>query len=113
MITTLINWAIPTFCTGILGLITIFGKKFLAKIDNIDKKVDSLNTTVKDNDLAILWSQLKSKTDAILEKGFCTMDDKYCLEALFKCYKKMDGNHGMEATVSMCLALPSEKKEGN
>jgi len=106
------NWAIPTFCTGLLGIITYFGKKFLDKIDDIDKKVDSLSTTVKDNDLAILWSQLKSKTDDILKKRYCTIDDRYCLKALFERYEKSGGNHGMEATLASCLALPLKMEEG-
>lgn len=98
IIKLIINWAIPVILAGILA--------FLKKLIN-DMKAMKLSQ------LSLIRSQIVSKCESYTKKGFLPEYARYCLEDLFKQYKALGGNHGVEKLVDKTFELPSaEKKEG-
>lgn len=97
IIKIILEWAIPIACaTGIA-----FVKKQL-----------SFNMSMRKGLLSIIRSQLTSKCETYLDRGFLPEYARYCLEELFKNYKALGGNHGMEVLVEKCFDLPTKKEEG-
>lgn len=96
IIKIILQWAIPIVCaTGIA-----FVKKQL-----------TFNKAMKEGILSIIRSQLTSKCETYLDKGYLPEYARYCLEELFKNYKTLGGNHGMEILVEKCFELPTNKEE--
>lgn len=93
-----LNWAIPVILAGIFG--------FMIKMIN-DMKAMKLSQ------LSLIRSQIVSKCESYMKKGFLPEYARYCLEDLFKQYQILGGNHGIEKLVDKTFELPSaEKKEG-
>lgn len=98
IIKIVLNWAIPVILAGILA--------FLKKLIN-DMKAMKLSQ------LSLIRSQIVSKCESYTKKGFLPEYARYCLEDLFKQYKALGGNHGIEKLVDKTFELPSaNEKEG-
>lgn len=91
-----LNWAIPVILAGIFG--------FMIKMINDNK-------AVKASILSLIRSQIVSKCESYMKKGFLPEYARYCLEDLFKNYKNLGGNHGVETLVNKTFELPSAKEE--
>ena len=98
IIKIILNWAIPVILAGIL----VFMKKMIN-----DMKAMKLSQ------LSLIRSQLVGKCESYMKKGFLPEYARYCLEDLFKQYKTLGGNHGIEKLVDKTFELPSaNEKEG-
>lgn len=98
IIKIILNWAIPVILAGIL----VFMKKMIN-----DMKAMKLSQ------LSLIRSQIVSKCESYMKKGFLPEYARYCLEDLFKQYKTLGGNHGIEKLVDKTFELPSaNEKEG-
>lgn len=91
-----INWGIPVILAGILAFM---------------KKLISDNKAMKASMLSLIRSQIVSKCESYNKKGFLPEYARYCLEDLFKNYKNLGGNHGVETLVNKTFELPSAKEE--
>ena len=91
------NWAIPVILTGIFG--------FLIKIIKDNK-------AMKESILSLIRSQIVGKCETYMGQGFLPEYARYCLEELFKQYRLLGGNHGIEALVNKSFELPLSKKGG-
>ncbi len=89
----IIRWAIPIICGTILTYII---------------KQIRFNKAIKNGVLSIIRSQLTSKCETYIDKGFLPEYARYCLEQLFINYKALGGNHGMEVLVEKCFELPTK-----
>ena len=96
IIKIILNWAIPLILTGIFG--------FLIKIIKDNK-------TMKLSILSLIRSQIVGKCESYMKEGYLPEYARYCLEDLFKQYKSLGGNHGIETLVKKCFELPPLKKE--
>ena len=98
IIKIILNWAIPIVLTGIFG--------FLIKIIKDNK-------TMKESMLSLIRSQIVGKCETYMKAGYLPEYARYCLEELFKQYKALGGNHGVETLVNNCFELPTTnlKKE--
>lgn len=98
IIKIVLNWAIPVILAGILT--------FMKRMIN-DMKAMKLSQ------LSLIRSQIVSKCESYMKKGFLPEYARYCLEDLFKQYQILGGNHGIEKLVDKTFELPSaEEKEG-
>lgn len=98
IIKTILNWAIPVILAGILAFM---------------KKIISDNKAMKLSILSLIRSQIVGKCESYMKQGFLPEYARYCLEDLFKQYKALGGNHGVEKLVDNTFELPSSKaKEG-
>ena len=91
-----INWGIPVILAGILA--------FMRKLINDNK-------SMKASIVALIRSQIVSKCESYLKKGFLPEYARYCLEDLFKNYQNLGGNHGVEKLVFKTFELPPSKEE--
>lgn len=91
-----INWGIPVILAGILAFM---------------RKLISDNKSMKASILALIRSQIVSKCESYMKKGFLPEYARYCLEDLFKNYQVLGGNHGIEKLVYNTFELPSAKEE--
>ena len=93
----IISWAVPVILAGILAFM---------------KKIIKDNKAMKNSMLSLIRSQIVGKCENYLKQGYLPEYARYCLEELFKQYKILGGNHGVEALVNKCFELPlSEKGE--
>lgn len=60
--------------------------------------------------LSLIRSQIVSKCENYLKEEYLPEYARYCLEDLFRQYKALGGNHGVEVLVNQCFALPPSKK---
>lgn len=97
---SIIQWAIPVILTGITG--------FIMKELKENKKS---NEAMKSSMLSLIRSQIVGKCETYMAQGFLPEYARYCLEELFKQYKVLGGNHGVEVLVNQCFELPLSKKE--
>lgn len=98
IIKIILNWAIPVILAGVL----VFMKKMIN-----DMKAMKLSQ------LSLIRSQIVGKCESYMKKGFLPEYARYCLEDLFKQYKTLGGNHGIEKLVDKTFELPSSnEKEG-
>lgn len=100
MLDIIIQWAIPTMLTLLLGFIT----KELR-----DNKRN--NEAMKNSMIALLRSQITGKADTYLELKCLPNYARLCLHELFKEYTALGGNHGMEELVNQCFKLPPKNIE--
>lgn len=70
-----LNWVIPVILTGITG--------FIVKELKDNKKS---NEAMKNSMVSLLRSQIVSKCENYIEKGFLPDHARFCLEDLFKQY---------------------------
>lgn len=94
-----VKWVIPFLFTG---LFTYFGGSLM--------KINNSNKAMKNALLAIIRSQIVSKCERYQSEGFCPEYARYCLEDLYKQYKILGGNHGVEILVEQTLELPITKE---
>lgn len=95
LVMTIIRWAIPFVCTA---LFTLVGKA----LKNIRKD----NAAVKAGLLAIIRSQIVGKCEEYQRLGYLPEYARYCLEDLYKQYKALCGNHGIDILVENTFELP-------
>ena len=96
IIESIIRWAVPVICAGILT--------YLVKLKNDNK-------AMKNGLLAIIRSQIVSKCEEYQRRCFLPEYARYCLEDLFKQYRSLGGNHGIEILVNQTFELPPMEKE--
>ena len=99
MLEIILKWAIPFALTGI---ITWIMKQLKDNKDN--------NNAMKSGLLAIIRSQIVSKCEKYQNEEHLPEYARYCLEDLFKQYKQLGGNHGIEILVTKTFELPSARK---
>lgn len=92
----IINWAVPVILASILAFM---------------KKIIKDNKAMKSSMLSLIRSQIVGKCETYLKQGYLPEYARYCLEELFKQYKLLGGNHGVEALVNKCYELPLEREE--
>lgn len=95
-----IQWFIPFACAGGFALIS----KQL-------KENKTSNEAMKASMLSLIRSQIVGKCEVYMKQGYLPEYARYCLEELFKQYKALGGNHGIEVLVNKCYELPISKKE--
>ena len=100
MLDIIIQWAIPTLLTLLLGFITKELK---------DNKKN--NEAMKNSMIALLRSQITGKADTYLKLGYLPNYARLCLQELFKEYTILGGNHGVEELVNQCFKLPPKNIE--
>lgn len=96
----ILNWAIPFICAGVASYVI---KELHDNKEN--------NRAMKESMLALTRSQIVSKCENYLKKGYLPEYARYCLEELFKNYKALGGNHGVETLVNKCFDLPLGKEK--
>lgn len=96
----ILNWAIPFICAGVASYVI---KELHDNKEN--------NRAMKESMLALTRSQIVSKCETYLKRGYLPEYARYCLEELFKNYKALGGNHGVETLVNKCFDLPLSKEE--
>jgi hypothetical protein len=97
---TIIKWGIPFVLTAFIG--------YIIKEFNDNK---NSNKAMKQGLLSIIRSQVVSKCEKYQKDGFLPEYARYCLEDLFKQYKQLGGNHGVEKLVDKTFELPSTKNK--
>lgn len=92
---TIIKWGIPVVLTAVLSWI-----------------IKQLKDTkaLKSGLLAIIRSQIVSKCEKYQKEEYLPEYARYCLEDLFKQYKILGGNHGIEKLVDKTFELPSVRR---
>lgn len=95
IIQEIIKWGIPFALTALITFII---------------KMLKDNKALKDGLLAIIRSQIVSKCEKYQKEGFLPEYARYCLEDLFKQYKQLGGNHGIEILVTKTFELPSVRR---
>ena len=95
-----IQWFIPFACAGGFALIS----KQL-------KENRKSNDAMKASMLSLIRSQIVGKCESYMKQGYLPEYARYCLEELFKQYKALGGNHGIEVLVNKCYELPISKEE--
>ena len=80
-----IQWFIPFSCAGGFALIS----KQL-------KENKTSNEAMKASMLSLIRSQIVGKCEVYMKQGYLPEYARYCLEELFKQYKALGGNHGIE-----------------
>lgn len=93
---TIIKWAIPLICGGIVSLLIYIVKS---------------NHAMKKSMVLLLRSQIVGKCEVYLKDGFLPDYARNCLEDLFKQYEALGGNHGVGKLVEQCFELPPIKGE--
>lgn len=91
-----IKWLVPILCSAILGVFV---------------KIYKDNKALKSAMLSLVRSQIVGKVEQYQGMGFLPEYARYCLEDLFKQYKALGGNHGIEKLVEQCFELPLNEKE--
>ena len=99
IIQEIIKWGIPFILTGI---ITYIIRELKANKSN--------NTAMKNGLLSIIRSQIVSKCEKYQKEKCLPEYARYCLEDLFKQYKQLGGNHGIEILVTKTFELPSVRR---
>ncbi len=94
------KWFIPFACAGIFGYI-------IKELKENKKSNDAMQTAM----LSLIRSQIVGKCEIYKKQGFLPEYARYCLEELYKQYKALGGNHGIEILVEECFHLPTSKGE--
>lgn len=69
------------------------------------------NNAMKSSMLSLIRSQIVGKCESYMKQGYLPEYARCCLEELFKEYKILGGNHGVETLVNQCFELPLSKGE--
>jgi len=97
----ILKWLIPFLLATLIGCISA-----------MVKKLSQDNKAMKAGLLAIIRSQIVSKCEEYQSKKVLPEYARYCLEDLYKQYKVLGGNHGIEVLVEQTFSLPSAKRKG-
>ena len=95
IIDTILKWAIPLILSGIITFIV---------------KALKDNKALKNGMLAIIRSQIVSKCEKYQKEGYLPEYARYCLEDLYKQYKQLGGNHGIDILVDKTFELPPVRR---
>lgn len=95
IIDTILKWGIPLVLSGIITYI-------------IKALKDS--KALKSGMLAIIRSQIVSKCEKYQKEEYLPEYARYCLEDLYKQYKQLGGNHGIDILVEETFKLPPVRK---
>ena len=71
------------------------------------------NNAMKSSMLSLIRSQIVGKCESYMKQRYLPEYARYCLEELFKQYKVLGGNHGIETLVNKCFELPLSKEVQN
>lgn len=103
----------------IVTLITTIGivvNSFIAnrreKKSKLNEKIEKLvedNELLKNSNLSLIRSQIVSKCERYQKQGYMSEYARFCLEELYKNYKRLGGNHGIEILVNKTFELPLSK----
>jgi hypothetical protein len=95
IIEIILKWAIPFVLSGFAAFI-----------------VRALRDTkaLKRGMLAIIRSQIVSKCEKYRKEEYLPEYARYCLEDLYKQYKQLGGNHGIDILVEETFKLPPVRK---
>ena len=102
-----LNWAVPTVLAGVFGLVAKLYKKNKQLIEQISADNQNLKASIR----SLLSSQIVGKCEQWLEVGYLPSHVRSCLSELYKEYKNLGGNHGVDSLVEQCLELPPKKGE--
>lgn len=91
IIDKIISWALPLILSGILGFMI---------------KIVKDNRAMKKSTIAMLRSQIVSKVESYMKKGYLPDYARLCLEDLYVQYENLGGNHGVKKLVEKCYDLP-------
>ena len=97
-----IQWLIPFACAS--------GFAFIIKQL---KKKKKCNEAMKASMLSLIRSQIVGKCETYVKERYLPEYARYCLEELFKQYKALGGNHGVEVLVNKCFELPTWKEKSD
>lgn len=100
MIDIIIKWGIPFVFTGIT---TYIAKEL--------KDNRQSNKAMKQSMILLMRSQIVGKCEKYQDMGYLPDYARSCLEDLFKEYKMLGGNHGVEKLVDKIFELPPKMKE--
>ena len=95
IINEIIKWGIPFVLTGIIGYVMKELK------DNRNS-----NKAMKQGMVLLMRSQIVGKCEKYQDLGYLPDYARSCLEDLFKEYKTLGGNHGVEKLVDKTYELP-------
>lgn len=96
----IIKWGIPFILTGIIT--------WIIKELNDNRKS---NKAMKDSMVLLMRSQIVGKCEKYQEIGYLPDYARSCLDDLFKEYKILGGNHGVEKLVDKTFELPPKKRK--
>lgn len=100
MINIIMNWGIPFILTGVIGYIMKELK------DNRNS-----NKAMKSSMILLMRSQIVGKCEKYQDMGYLPDYARSCLEDLFKEYKVLGGNHGVEKLVDKTFELPIVRRQ--
>lgn len=100
IINEIIKWGIPFTLTGVIGYI----------IKELKDNRNS-NKAMKQSMILLMRSQIVGKCEKYQDLGYLPDYARSCLEDLFKEYKMLGGNHGVEKLVDKIFELPPRTKE--
>lgn len=95
MFDLIIKWAVPFILTGIITYI-------IKELKDNRKN----NKAMKDSMVLLMRSQIVGKCEKYLKEKYLPDYARSCLEDLFKEYKVLGGNHGVEKLVDKTFELP-------
>ena len=96
MTTVIINWSVPLILSAILGAFIKIYKDSLA---------------IKEAMISLLRSQIVGKIEEWTRLGYMPDSVRQCLDDLFKQYKQLGGNHGVDKLVDKAYELPLRKED--
>ncbi|MCI9586261.1 MAG: hypothetical protein HFH45_06500 [Bacilli bacterium] len=99
MLQIILNCIIPFILTTILGIII---KELKDNKNN--------NKAMQESMVLLLRSQITGKCEKYIELGYLPDYARSCIADLFKQYKILGGNHGVEKLVDLVFSLPPIKK---
>lgn len=100
MIEIIIKWGIPFVLTGVTT--------YIVKELKDNRKS---NKAMKQSMILLMRSQIVGKCEKYQDLGYLPDYARSCLEDLFKEYKMLGGNHGVEKLVDKIFELPPTTKE--
>ena len=87
----------------IMWIFTVY--KMTKELPEVIRKLDELTETSSKNDRAILWALITYKGKQIKKQGHCDLSSMECVEELYKRYKEVGGNHGVDILVKEIRAI--------
>ena len=97
----IVRWGIPVICAGTLSFIC-------EKL----RENDTANKAIKNAMISLLRTQIVNTVEKYEAEGYLPDYARFCLTDLYKQYKALGGNHGIEKLVEKCLDLPPIKLKG-
>lgn len=99
MLNTILNCVIPFILTTVLGII-------LKELKDNRKNNKAMQTSM----VLLLYIQITIECEKHIARGYLSDSARSDIEELFKQYKILGGNHGLEKLVDLVFSLPPIKK---